>query len=236
MRTSYVFVLGFVVTNLSACNEQTSAPAAQSSAAPTAQAAAPTATAEATPPPDDLDVKALQKQLVCPADPKGGPCAILAAIASCKAWSGSTPSGDGRWIGRGHRVEDGKTTEEFTILRARRVPSNDVGPGQLPVKIGVADIAKAEGAAYEQADRAIKAFSKHDIPSRGNAAVGFLERKDQWPEGFAMRTVGGQVYAQLEGGVFVCEGPKQQLIVVQRASTRGGKADGVYAEVWPTTW
>jgi hypothetical protein len=48
--------------------------------------------------------------------------------------------------------------------------------------------------------------------------------------------VGGQVYAALEGGAFVCQGAQQQLIVVQRAATRGGKADGLYAEVWPTTW
>jgi hypothetical protein len=242
MRTTYVLPLLFVLTNIVGCDEKGagSANSAASSAVvpplPPAVSIAPPALDTAPTAPEDLDIKALQKQLSCPAEPKGGPCSVLAAYAACTPWSATTPSGDGRWIGRGYRVEGPKTTDEFTVFRARRMPQNEVAPGQLPLKVGIADIAKDEGAAWEQAERAIKAFSKHDVPPRGNAAVEFLKRKENWPEGFVVRTAGGQAYVALEGGAFVCQGVHQQLIVVHRASTRGGKADGLYAEVWPSSW
>ena len=51
-----------------------------------------------------------------------------------------------------------------------------------------------------------------------------------------MRTAGGQVYVASQGGAFVCQGPKQQIFLVQRAATRGGQADGLYAELWSATW
>ena len=242
MRKNYLPTLLLVVPNLVACDQLGSgsaAPAQSSTAAPSAVATttAPPALDTAAPAaPEDLDLKGLQKQLSCPAEPKGGPCSILAAFATCTQWNASTPSGDGRWIGRGHRVDGAKITEEFTVFRAHRMPQNEVGPGQLPLKIGIAELAKSDGAAWEQAERAIKSFSRHDIPPRGNAAVEFLNRKDNWAEGFVLRTTGGQVYAVLEGGAFVCQGAQQQLIVVQRATSRGGKADGLYAEVWPSSW
>lgn len=242
MRTTYIFPLLFVLPNLAACDQQGagSASPAQSVAVPplppavsTAPPALDTAPAVA---PDDLDIKGLQKQLACAAEPKGGPCSILAAFSSCTQWNASTPSGDGRWIGRGHRVEGAKITDEFTVFRAHRVPQNEVGPGQLPLKIGIAELAKSDGAAWEQAGRAINAFSHHDVPPRGNAAVEFLNRKDNWLEGFVVRTAGGQVYVVLDGGAFVCLGAHQQLLVVHRATTLGGKPDGLYAEVWPSSW
>lgn len=243
MRTSYIFSpLLFVLPNILACDSMgagSSSPAPSSTVPPLPPAAstAPPALDLAEPTaPEDLDLKGLQKQLACPAEPKGGPCSVLASFSKCIQWSASTPSGDGRWMGHGHRVEGAKTTEEFTVFRARRVPQNEVAPGQLPLKVGIAAIAKDDGAAWEQAERAIKAFSKHDVPPRGNAAVEFLNRKDTWPEGFVLRTKSGQAYVVLEGGAFVCQGPQQQLIVVHRASTRGGKADGLYAEVWPSSW
>jgi hypothetical protein len=241
MRTTYVLPLLFVYTNLVACDPSGSVtgPAPQSSSVPALPSAVST-----TPPaldtvptaPADLDIKGLQKQLACPAEPKNGPCSVLASFGSCIQWNASTPSGDGRWIGKGYRVEGAKTSDEFVVFRARRMPQNEVGPGQLPLKIGIADISKADGAAFEQADKAIRQFARHDVPPRGNAAVEFLKRKDTWPEGFVNRTAGGQVYVVLEGGAFVCQGTHQQLIVVHRASTRGAKADGLYAEVWPSSW
>jgi hypothetical protein len=241
MRPIHTLPLLFVLSNLAACDQQ----GAGSEAAPKASVVPTLPSAVSTTPPaldtvatapEDLDIKGLQKQLACPADPKNSPCSILAAFSSCTQWSATTPSGDGRWIGRGYRVEGGKTTDEFVIFRARRVPQNEVAPGQLPLKVGIADIAKAEGAAWEQADRAIKAFSHHDVPPRGNAAVEFLKRKENWPEGYVVRTAGGQAYVVLEGGAFVCQGTHQQLLLVHRAASRSGKGDGVYAEVWPSSW
>jgi hypothetical protein len=242
MRTPTALAALFVSVTVSfACAESGGGGAAPTatSAAPASAPSPPTTSAqpaEAMPAPDDLDVAGLKKALKCAADAKSGPCGVLVAFGSCVTWNIAVPSGDGRWIGRGHRVEGGKTTDEFTMFRARRVPSNETAPGQLPVKIGIADLAKEEGTAFSQADKLINALARQDVPAKSNPALEYLKKRDQWPEGYAMRTAGGQVYVVAQGGAFVCQGPKQQLFLVQRAATRGAPGEGLYAELWNATW
>ncbi len=238
MRTRLlVFVVSIAVA---ACAEPPAGTSAPPAASGTPQAAVPVASAapveNAVAAPDDLDVGALKKALQCADDAKSGACAVLVRFGSCKPWNPVSPSGDARWIGRGYRVEGGKTSEEVTIVRSRRVPSNEVGPGQLPAKVGITDIAKQEGAAYTQADRVIRALERSDVAARSNPALEYLKKRTSWPEGFSMKTVGGQVYVASEGGTFICQGPKQELWLVQRAATRGGAGDGLYAEVFAATW
>ncbi|MDI1448052.1 hypothetical protein [Polyangium sp. 6x1] len=239
MRTRPFAVL--VSIALAACSKEPAGDSAEPartgtpappSAAPPAQATPPEAIAA----PDDLDVAALKKALKCASDAKSGPCAVLNAFGTCKPWNAVVPSGDGRWIGRGYRVEGGKTSDEFTVVRSRRVPANEVGPGQLPAKVGIGDIAKQEGQAFSQADRLIRTLERSDVPPRSNMALEYLKKRESWPEGFTMKTVGGQVYVASEGGAFVCQGPKQELYLVQRAATRGGAGEGLYATAYPVSW
>jgi len=225
-----------------ACAEppgQGSAPAASSTAS-AAPPPAPTPEPSAAPAvaaPDDIDVAALKKALKCLPEAKGGACAVLDAFATCVPWAGVVPSGDGRWIGRGYVIEgSNKTTEEITILRSKRVPSSEVGPGQLPLRIGIANIAKEEGQAHEQGDKLIRALARGDVAARSNAALEHVKKRETWPENFAMKTRGGQIYVASQGGGFLCQGPKQQLFLAQRAATRGSPGDGLYAELWPVTW
>jgi len=228
-----------VLLALAACAEpqgQGSAPAATSAAPVVAPPKPEPSAAAAVQAPDDLDVAAVKKALKCLPDAKSGPCTVLAAFATCSPWSASVPSGDGRWIGNGHVVEGGKTLEEITIVRARRVPMNEVGPGQLPVRIGIADIAKEEGQAHDQADKLIRALARGDVAARSNMALEHVKKRETWPESFAMKTAGGQIYAASQGGGFICQGPRQQLFLVRRAATRGSPGDGLYAELWPVTW
>jgi len=190
----------------------------------------------APPPPPDLDVAALQKALACAANAKSGPCTVLAAFASCKPWSAAAPSGEGRWLGRGHDVEGKKTTDQVTVLRVRRVPTIEVGPGQLPARVGLGTIEKEDGGAFGEAERAIRAMERGDVPSKGSTTIAHLKGMTQWAEAFATRTAGGHVYGLAHGGLYICEGSKHELHVVRRASTRTGGADGLYATLWAATW
>jgi hypothetical protein len=232
------------------CDPPASGPAGSTSAAPSggastvaSSAASVSAAPAATPAPvaaaavpENLDVAELQKALKCGGADKTGPCSVLAAFAApCTAWSASVPSGDGRWIGRGYLVQQGKATDQITLLRARRVPLTEVGPGQLPVKIALAELPKDDPAA-DTAAKAIRAFERADVPGKGNAGVEYVKQRTDWSEAFATKTTGGQVYALAHGGTFVCQGPKQQLLVVQRAGSRTDKGDGIYAELWATAW
>lgn len=222
-----------------------STPGGSGSSASTAGAAwtgLPTQTASAAavepapPPPADLDVAALQKALGCAGNAKSGPCLVLAGFAGCKAWAAEAPSGDGRWIGRGFEVEGKNTTEVVSVLRARRVPTSEVGPGQLSARVALGTIDKSEGAAFGEAGRAIRALERSDVPPKGSAAITHLKGMTQWSEAFVTRTVGGQVYGLAHGGLFVCEGPKRELHVVRRAASRSGSGEGVYATLWAALW
>lgn len=224
-----------------ACDSKPAGSGAEAAGTATSSAAAtPTvpqaAEAPAPPPPPDLEVAPLQKALGCAANAKSGPCVVLAAFASCKSWSAEAPSGDGRWLGRGFEVEGKKTTELVSVLRARRVPTSEVGPGQLPARVALGAIEKDEGAPFSEAERAIRALERGDVPPRGNAALTHLKAMTRWSEAFVTRTTGGQVYGLSHGGLFVCEGPKRELYVVRRASTRSGTGDGVYATLWAASW
>ena len=218
---------------VAACDSPPAPPPVASAAAPAAPPASP-APAAAAPP--DLDVAALQKTLKCGGESKSGACGVLAKMTRCQTWSAAVPSGDGRWLGRGWVIEGSKTEEQLTLLRARRAPQSDVGPGQLGVKIAVTDLPKQEGAAHDQADRAIRALERSDVPPRGSEAIEYAKQRTAWPEAFAMRTAGGQVYALTQNGTYVCQGAKQTLLLVQRGSGGAASGDGLYAEVWPTSW
>ena len=178
----------------------TTTTAASATAAPTPPSAEP-----APPPPPDLDVAALQKTLACAANAKSGPCAVLAAFATCKSWSAEVPSGDGRWLGRGYEVDGKTTTDQVALLRLRRVPSSEVGPGQLPARLALGVVAKEEGAPFTEADKAIRALERSDVPPRGNAAIEHLKAKTQWST--ASRTAGSTCARGRNASSTSCGGP-----------------------------
>jgi hypothetical protein len=216
-----------------ASSASASARAAASSAA---AASAPSSVAGVPAAPENLDVAGLQKALKCATDAKSGPCGVLARFGSCSPWNPVVPSGDGRWLGHGYVVEGKDTKRQITLVRSRRVPTSEVGPGQVPAKISVTEIPKQEGTAFTQADRIIRALERTDIAPRGNPTLEFIKRKTDWPEYYGTPTTDGQVYLLAQAGGYLCQGPRKQLLLVQRAATRGSNADGVYAELWAATW
>jgi hypothetical protein len=218
---------------LAGCDQ--AAPAAPAGSAAPSAAPAPSpapAPAAAVPAPDDLDAAPLLKNLKCGGDAAAGPCSVVKRFGKCSPWDPAVPSGDGRWLGRGWVVDGGKTTDQITVVRARRVPTSEVGPGQLGVKIGIAELPKQEGPAWEQAERTIRAYERKDVPPRSSPTLEYVKQRADWPESFAMRTAGGQIYALTQHGTYLCTGPSRELLLVQR----GTGADGLYAELWATSW
>ncbi len=219
------------------CDKGSSSEGGAAPSASSVTATPPPPTQEpAPPPPDELDTTALKKALGCGGKANSGPCRVLTGLDSCSSWNPVVPSGDGRFLGRGYVVEKGNSSEQVTMLRARRVPQNEVGPGQLPVRIGIAELPKDEGLASAQADKTIRGFERKDVPGRGNATIEYLKQREQWSESFATRTAGKQVYVIAQAGTYICEGPSRQIFVVQRAATRDSNSDGMYAELWPASW
>jgi hypothetical protein len=239
MRSSLALVTSLLVLGCGNAANEAGSPSASAAAspAPAASSPPPTTSAVAPPAPDDLDAASAQKALKCGNDTKAaGACGVLAKFAGCKPWNPVTPGGDGRWIGRGVEVDKGKSTEVFVMVRAKRAPTSEVGPGQLGAKVAIEELPKSDKDAYDAADRAIRILERQDVAPRFNPTLDYLKKREQWNDSFATATAGGQVYLLSKGGGFVCVGPKQQLLVVQRAAARGANADGIYAEVWATSW
>ncbi len=188
------------------------------------------------PPPDDLDVAAVQKALKCATDAKSGACGVLAKYTTCTAWNAVSPSGDARYVGRGTLVEGAKSTESVVVLRSKRVPLNEVGPGQLGVKIGIGEITKEDGSAFDQSGQTIRSFERSDAPGKANATIEYLKKRTAWTEAFANKTVGGQVYAIMKAGTYLCQGARQSVLMVQKEGSRTSNGDGLYAELWAASW
>ncbi|EYF06666.1 hypothetical protein [Chondromyces apiculatus] len=188
------------------------------------------------PPPADLDVAELQAALKCGPGSKSKPCAVLAKVASCAAWTPSVPSGDGRWLGRAWSVEGAKTTEVFVAMRVRNVPLTEIGPGQLNLKIALIEIPKSEESAFDNAERALRSYERGDVPPRASPTLEYLKQRKEWPDAPAVRTRGGQVFAVAQGGTYFCEGPRRTVLAVQLPETGRGSGNGLYAELWATTW
>jgi hypothetical protein len=218
--------------------EDPPAPAGTAAGSATATAAATTkkSAPPAMPPPKPLNVEGLKKALKCGGGGHG-PCGVLDKFAGCIAWNPVARSGEGRWLGKGHVVKNGKFIDEFTLLRTKRVPLDEVGPGQLPAKIGITNIPDDRTTEQNHARKAIGAFSRGDVPRPNiNKAITYINQRQDWPEAFSMKTEGHQVYVAVEAGAYLCELKNQQLMMVKLSGNREHKADGVYATLYAVTW
>ena len=227
-------LLGFALT-LTGCDDPKPTPTATSAtaAATTTSSAAPK---KQLPKPKPLDVKAMQSALKC-GGMGHGPCEVLEEFSSCEKWNPVTQSGDGRWLGESSIVKDGKFVSDLVIMRSKRVPLAEVGPGQLPAKIGVVKIDDSLTVEREHAKKAIRAFKRGDVTKRNiNKAITYIKQRKDWPEAFSIESDQNQVYAAVGAGAYFCAKKDQRLLVVKLSGNREHKADGTYATLYPVQW
>jgi hypothetical protein len=166
-----------------ACKDEP-APTAPTATA-TAAATAPTATA-APQMPEALEVETLTTALGC-TKAAHGPCSVLLEFRDCVAWSPVTSSGDGRWMGHGNVVKNGAFTEEITLLRSRRVPTAEVGPGQLGAKIAIQAIPDDRSLELEEANARSTPFRAVTCPDPRTPAWATSRSSRTGPKGSVHR-------------------------------------------------
>jgi len=241
LRSARGLILPAFACALVACPDgpASSAPADAASAnPPPTTPRAPPEQAAAPPSPHDADLAGLQKLLRCAAGGAVGPCRVLAAMTTCGAWNPVSPAGEGRYIGRGWVVQDGVPGEEVAVMRVKTVPKTDVAAWQLPVTVAIADLPRDAGLATTQAERAVSAFERYDVPPPKNATMVYMKERADWPAGArAVRTSGTMVQTSSDQPAYLCQGPHHDVLLVQQPRAAEGKtADGVYAQLWPATW
>jgi hypothetical protein len=235
MRSSYAVVMGLA---LAACQGKPGPEGVASSASVAASAVnvAPKPTAEPLPKPEKLDVAALRAALKCGAKAAAGPCEVLEDFKECGAMNPVTQSGEGRWLGKGYLVKNGAFIEEYTLLRSKAVPASQVGAGSLPARLAIDSIPDERGGEKTNAEKAINAFERGDVPLPTNTAIRYVKERAEWSEAPVMAAEDNQLYVASGSGAYLCSRTKQRVLLVRRSSTRSQAADGVYAVLWPVSW
>jgi len=244
MRTAFALAMIGLAAMLNACEEKSKSASPEASAALSAvqPEAAP---AEPVESPADLDLAELRSKLGCTVrkgkkPQKGGKdsCRILEGFESAGRWDGKTPSGVGRYIGRGYQVAKGVETEVMMVLRAKTVPTAKVGPGEMPIKVGfdpLPDEHKLHGL------KLVTALASGGVAGKRNQTLPYVEayapKKKQWG---AVTTKGPsvQLFGELDDDtIFVRKQGSKKLYFLRIAQGRTvTDGDGTYAEFYLAAW
>ena len=228
---------------LGACHEKTRTTADAAAVPSAAVSSASAAVASAplpgpTEPPKDLDLKQLRTRLGCASGDRKKACAVVTEFADAGRFTGKSPAGESRWFGRAYRVEHRKETAEYLVLVARVAPTAQVCNGCLPLMISTSPLP------IERWREGKSLFSKlsgsRHRANRKNLAMRFVDAyqpKDEWG---AIGTQGASV--QLVVGVgedvaYLRQPSLKRLLLVRPARSLEAEAgDGLYAELWQTSW
>jgi hypothetical protein len=215
------------------CEEEKPKPAA---AAPSAsvEAAPPAKAAEAPrPAPADLVLEPLLKDLKCEKKSTRDSCRVLEEFGQGSRWIAQTPAGEGRWIGNAFVRDKGVEKKQLVILWAKQVPTSQVGPGDLPVRVGTGTLADE---LIEHGFKMISALSHSDSPSKRNQARPAVEAFVPTAQRGAINTVGASVRLIAEDSVYLRQSGRKVLIVMPSQAPSASAGDGTYAEAWRATW
>jgi len=144
---------------------------------------------------------------------------VLNDFKGCQPQKLVTPSGDGRWMGYGYVVRAGAFTDEFTPAPFTRGASAEVGKTQLAAKIGLGRIPEEEEVTRRQAEKAVSALARNDVPKVGNAAIAYVKEMKDWSESYAVTGQDNQVYVAAADGAFLCAVAGQRVLLVQRVTS-----------------
>lgn len=208
---------------------------ASAASAPTAPAeAAPIKTAEAPrQAPADVDVAPLIKNLKCDKKAKTDSCRILNEFAEGSRFIAQTPAGEGRWIGNAFVREKGKETKRLMLLWAKQVPTSQVGPGDLPVRIGTSTL---DEDLVEHGFKMVNALSRSDQPSRRNQARSAVDTFVPTTQRGAVNTAGASVRLISEESTYLRQSGRKVLMLTPSQDQAASPGDGTYAEFWRATW
>jgi hypothetical protein len=207
-----------------------------STAAPSSATAAPSV-AEPTPAPPapaDINATALSDDLKCA---KTGPkqaCRVIKEFAQAQRFTAQTPSGEGRWVGQAFVVEKGVESTKEIILWAKRVPTSQVGPGDLPIKLGYDFF---PGELKSHAEKLVRALSHGEPPSPRNQAFPFAKSLVPTVQRVIVNTNGQSVHVTSEESIYIRAKAPRNVYLVNPSNARGaGTGDGMYAELWLSDW
>jgi hypothetical protein len=204
-----------------------STPAAPSATAPVTNAEVPRQA------PADVDVTPFIKNLKCDQKSKLDSCRILNEFAEGVRFIAQTPSGEGRWIGNAYVREKGKETKQLLLLWAKQVPTSQVGPGDLPIRVGNGTL---DESLVEHGFKMVNALSRSDQPSKHNQARSAVDSFVPATQRGAVNTAGASVRLISEESIYLRQSGRKVLMFTPNQAQSATLGDGTYAEFWRATW
>jgi len=189
--------------------------------------------------PDDIDPKALTATLKCPGGAFKDACAILKDFDSAVPWNLDTiRSGEARYFGEALIYKSGKPTSSYYFMVAKKVPTNDVSPGEIPVKTALRELDAPSGPESTGAPKLLRALAHDDAAPSNNMTASYVKNyaPSLWEHVTPTQTT--SAYIQVPGGAYLRETKSRQIIVVKVEPASAGSilGDGLYARLWPLSW
>lgn len=208
---------------------------ASASAAPSAP---PTAS---RPRGDDLNLAALRTHLKCAAGAKKptGICGVVDEFEKASAWNLETIRGtDARYFGQTFVNEKGVTRSAFQFLVVKKVPTNDVTPGDLPIRVAFRELDANLKSENKHAPKLLRILEHDDAVTKMNTTAEYIKTYAPASWDSAALTAGASTLLHVEGGAHVREGRGRRLYLIKQSpsSPDSTASDGVFAVLWPLSW
>ena len=184
------------------------------------------------PPPEDLDINAVKKKLRCPR-PGRHACRILDDFSGADAWDWRKLSREARWVGNAFVVDDRPERKEAWVLWAAPVPTAQVDPGLLPLKVAAGVLSKGLG---HERWKVIDAISRLASVSKRNRALVAASRFAPTTPHPTQRTTGKSLMWLAEDKTYVRQEGRRLLVVKLSSAPTAAPGQGTYAELWPVFW
>jgi hypothetical protein len=230
-------VLPLVALTLLACTKP--APTAPADAAASSEAA-PSAPAQAfRARPEDIDVVRVREPLKCTPGSKKPVCMVISDFEKSDAWNLDTIRGtDARYFGQATVIEKGQTRTPYVFIIVKKVPTNDVPAGDLPIKVAVRELEAGLKSEQVHAPRLLRGLESDDVSSKYSATLTYLKAYAPANWDGANVTTGPSTILHSEGGVYVRESKQRKLYVVRLTaiSPDSQPGDGMYAMLHPVSW
>jgi hypothetical protein len=173
------------------------------------------------------------KELKCDKKSKSDTCRVLSDFASGTRWLAQMPAGEGRWIGNAFVREKGVDTRQLILLWAKQMPTSQVGPGDLPLRVGTGTLPEDLA---EHGFKMVRALSSGDQPSKHNQARQQVESFLPTTHRGAVNTAGASVRLIAEQPTFLRQSGRKLVLVMPSQAANATPGDGTYAELWRATW
>jgi hypothetical protein len=129
--------------------------------------------------------------------------------------------------------EKGAEKKQLMVLWAKRMPTAQVGPQDLPLKVGTGSLPDD---VQEHGFKMVRALSQGDSPSKRNQAKPLVEAFIPTTTRGAVATAGASVRLISEESVYLRQEGRKVLLFAPNLSQSATAGDGTYAEFWSSTW